>query len=193
MDDIIFLKSCFNAKDFPNTRLKEVAFIGKSNVGKSSLINAVAKRKLLAKTSKTPGLTQSINFFDYRNTFMLVDLPGYGYAEVPEKIRNSWEMLITKYLEEREQLKLCLVLIDSRHGIKKNDYIIFNILQSLKRKFIIVFTKADKIKKHEEETLLEASKKIVGGGGNDSMILTSSKDKTGNKELMGYILENIKK
>ena len=190
MDDIIFLKSCFKAKDFPNTRLKEVAFIGKSNVGKSSLINAATKRKLLAKTSKTPGLTRSINFFDYRNTFMLVDLPGYGYADAPEKIRNSWEQLITKYLEEREQLGLCLVLIDSRHGIKKNDYVIFNILQSLKRKFVVVFTKADKIKRHEEGALLEASKNIVGDA---PMILTSSKDKTGNKELMSYILESIKK
>ena len=162
-----FLRGVDKPGNLPKMMLPEVAFIGKSNVGKSSLINAVCNNKSLAKTSNTPGRTQQINFFQVGTTFTLVDLPGYGFAKVPDDIHKNWERLIVEYLSQRENLVLVNVLVDGRHGIKDNDIAVINLLEQFERDFQIVFTKCDKIK---ADTTTDA-------------IFTSARSRTGVKEL----------
>ena len=136
-------------KQFP---FPEIAFWGRSNVGKSSLINGVLGRKI-ARTSNTPGRTQQLNFFNLNDRLMVVDMPGYGFAEVPLKIKQQWEMLIAQYLQERDQLKRLFLLIDARHGLKKNDLEIMDFLDESGIVYQLVLTKADKINKIEQEAL----------------------------------------
>lgn len=146
-------------KNFNNTfdsRLPQVAFIGKSNVGKSSLINLLLNRKSLAHTSNTPGRTQQINFFNIGDSLIFADLPGYGYAKVPPKIHEKWEELILYYLETKNNLEVVCVLVDSRRGIKPHDAQILDLLDQcgLIDKTILIYTKADKATKAEQEKLV---------------------------------------
>lgn len=129
----------------PESDLNEVAFAGRSNVGKSSLINALTNRRDLARASNTPGRTQELNYFDLGGHLHLVDLPGYGFAEAPKPKVDAWNRLIRAYLRGRSQLRRVLVLIDSRHGVKANDLEIFALLNESAVSFQIVLTKADKI------------------------------------------------
>lgn len=148
-----FLTSMAFVKQMPNYNLPEVAFVGRSNVGKSSLINALCSNKKLAKISKTPGRTQLINFFQISNFFILVDLPGYGYAKVPEEIKLNWQKLISSYLRKSENLKLINILIDARRGITENDFLLIQQLSSVDAAYQLVFTKIDKLNKTEIEAL----------------------------------------
>lgn len=125
----------------------EVAFIGRSNAGKSSAINAITNQKSLAKTSKTPGRTQLINFFSMTNELALVDLPGYGYAKVTAKMKKNWEEMITSYLIGRQQLRGLIVLIDIRHPLKDNDIQMLQWAESYSIPIHVALTKADKLKK----------------------------------------------
>ena len=147
----------------PLTDLPEIAFAGRSNVGKSSIINAITGQKGLAKTSNTPGRTQQLNFFNTAEQFNLVDLPGYGYAQAPEKQVKQWQKVIFAYLQGRVNLKRVFLLIDSRHGIKNVDKDIMKMLDTAAVVYQIVLTKADKISlaslnKIKNETELEVSK-----------------------------------
>lgn len=146
---VLGTKSFSEIKQYP---FPEIAFWGRSNVGKSSLINGVLGRKI-ARTSNTPGRTQQLNFFNLNDRLMIVDMPGYGFAEVPLKIKQQWEMLISKYLQERDQLKRLFLLIDARHGLKKNDLEIMDFLDEIGIIYQIVLTKADKINKLDQEAL----------------------------------------
>ena len=128
----------------PDGEAAEVAFAGRSNVGKSSLLNALTGRKALARTSNTPGRTQQLNFFDLGGRLYLVDMPGYGYAKVSKKQRSAWDDLIFNYLRGRRQLRVVFVLIDSRHGLKEVDTQLLGMLDRAAVPYRIVLTKADK-------------------------------------------------
>ncbi len=142
-----FLISSVSPTGFPNTKLPEVAFVGRSNVGKSSLINALLNRKALAKVGRTPGKTRTINFFDIDGKLQLVDLPGYGYASVSKDNKTKWADVIENYLSQRTQLELILLLIDIRHSPTKDDKMMIEWIREFHIPFIILATKSDKISK----------------------------------------------
>jgi GTP-binding protein len=147
---VLGAKSFSEIKQYP---FPEIAFWGRSNVGKSSLINGVMGRKV-ARTSNTPGRTQQLNFFSLGDRLMVVDMPGYGFAEVPLKVKQQWEMLISQYLKCRDQLKRLFLLVDARHGLKKNDLEIMDFLDEFGIIYQIVLTKSDKVNKLDQEVLL---------------------------------------
>ena len=141
-----FLLGAAGLSQVPDSDLPEIAFAGRSNVGKSSLLNALTNRKTLARTSDTPGRTQQLNFFDVGGRLMVADLPGYGYARAPKKEVEAWTRLVQAYLTGRPQLRRVCVLIDSRHGLKANDMAVMKELDEAAVSYQLVLTKADKIK-----------------------------------------------
>jgi GTP-binding protein len=144
-----FVKSAFSKSQWTTDGLPEIAFLGRSNVGKSSLINSLLQRKGLARTSNTPGRTQNINFFLINKSFYFVDLPGYGYARVAKKMRESWGKMIEEYLAKRSELVLFIQLVDSRHKPTKLDLDLYEWLLFHGKKSIIVATKADKLSNNQ--------------------------------------------
>jgi len=145
----VFIKSAVKPKDFPPAELPEVAFVGRSNVGKSSLINVLSGRKALVRTSSTPGRTQLINFFDINGILTLVDLPGYGYAKAPPDVRKQWGPMIETYLAKRENLKTVVLILDIRRIPSDGDLDMLGWLQRYNIPPIIVLTKCDKLSKNE--------------------------------------------
>ncbi len=143
--NVSFLKSVYKIGQLPEPIYPEIAFAGRSNVGKSSLINRLVNRRSLVKTSSKPGKTQSLNFFDVDSCLYLVDLPGYGYAKVSMGVRSSWEKLITRYLEERQSLVCVVVIIDIRHTLKEYDRNLVGWLRNSGLSFLPVYTKSDKL------------------------------------------------
>ena len=141
-----FIIGCARLDQVPNTDLPEIAFAGRSNVGKSSLINTLVGQKALARTSNTPGRTQQINFFDLGGRLMFADLPGYGYARAPKAEVQKWTLLVQSYLVGRANLRRILVLVDARHGLKDNDRSVMMVLDKAAQPYQVVLTKADKIK-----------------------------------------------
>ena len=144
---------------FPADRLPEVAFLGRSNVGKSSLINALVGRKGLAFTSNTPGRTQTINFYRVDGTYYFVDLPGYGYARVPAQFAAQWKKLVEEYLQYRETLKLSCLVLDSRRGWMDKDLDLKQWLEYHGRPYLVIATKIDKLNQSEQEHGLRAIRK----------------------------------
>ena len=142
-----FILSASSPWQFPPPTLPEIAFAGRSNVGKSTLINSLLNRKKLVKTSSTPGKTQLINFFNINDKFHFVDLPGYGFAKVPENVRKQWQRLIESYLQERESLRNVVLIVDSRHGPTKQDRQLKEWLDYYERPVLIVASKVDKLKR----------------------------------------------
>lgn len=166
-----FLLSAVNSKQYPEENLAEIAFIGRSNVGKSSLINSLTGRKNLAHTSQTPGKTQTINFFtveiknsesDARQKFYLVDLPGYGYAKTSKANRSTWAKFIEEYLKKSERLKFVCQLIDSRHPPTKDDIERFRWLVANEIPVLIIATKIDKISRAQVQKSIAQIKKDLG-------------------------------
>ena len=147
--DISFVKSVYQVNQLPEDGLPEIAFAGRSNVGKSSLINRLVKRKALVKVSGRPGKTQSLNFFLADKQLYLVDLPGYGFARVSLKLQLQWQELITRYLETRERLRVVVVIIDIRHSLKDLDRQLVGWLRSKRIPFLVVYTKIDKLSGNE--------------------------------------------
>lgn len=129
---------------WPNTAFPEIAFVGRSNVGKSSLLNALTGQRSLAKVSKTPGRTQQFNFFNLADRFMLLDMPGYGYAKVGKRLEHMWSEMADSYFKTRDQLKRLFVLVDSRHGLKETDLMLMDWLNRLAVPYQIILTKIDK-------------------------------------------------
>ena len=146
-----FMLSVASLEQLPEAELDEVAFAGRSNVGKSSLLNALFNQKKLAKTSSTPGRTQQLNYFNFNNKLYLVDLPGYGYAQAPEKLVKQWQKMLTAYLCGRPNLRRVFLLIDARRGIKKEDTEIMLLLDKAAVAYQIILTKIDKISVSETE------------------------------------------
>ncbi len=186
-----FVKSSSSVTQCPDGDRPEYAFIGRSNVGKSSLINMLSNNKGLAKTSSTPGKTQLINHFIVNNEWYLVDLPGYGYAKVPKTQRKAFKLLIDGYLKHRGNLMCLFVLVDVRHKAQKVDIEFINKIGEWGVPFVIVFTKADKLKpveieenvKKYKEDLLEYWEELP------QMFVTSSTGKSGKEELINFIEE----
>ncbi len=149
-----FVLGAAHLEQLPTDDLIEVAFIGRSNVGKSSLINALTGRKALARTSNIPGRTQQLNFFNLGARLHIVDLPGYGFAKAPKQIIDEWNALVRRYLQGRAQLRRAFVLIDSRHGVKAVDHEIMKTLDEAAVSYQVVLTKVDKIKASERDKIL---------------------------------------
>ena len=147
------------ASQFPEHEMPEIAFAGKSNVGKSSLLNAMLNRKALARTSSQPGKTQTINFYSVQDTLMFVDLPGSGYAKVSKTDRARWGKLIEGYLAKREQLKKIVLLIDIRHEVGNNDKMMYDWIKHYHNEVIVVATKMDKIKRSQVQKHLSMIRK----------------------------------
>lgn len=177
------------ASQFPVHDMPEIAFAGKSNVGKSSLLNAMLNRKALARTSSQPGKTQTINFYSVQDTFMFVDLPGYGYAKVSKAEREKWGKLIEGYLEKREQLRKIILLIDIRHEVGANDKMMYDYISHFHDEVIVVATKLDKIKRSQVQKQLSVIRKGLGLTANDKLIAFSSETKQGKDELWKIIEE----
>ena len=140
-----FLLSASTTRQFPAAKLPEIAFAGRSNVGKSTLINSLLNRKKLVKTSATPGKTQLINFFKINDKFIFVDLPGYGYAKVPQSVKQKWHNLVETYLSERETLRNVVLIIDCRHNPTLQDRQLLKWLEYYQRPSLIVASKIDKL------------------------------------------------
>lgn len=181
-----------NVDQFPEDNRPEISFIGRSNVGKSSLLNRLVNRKKIARTSNTPGKTRTINFYLVSNEYYYVDLPGYGYAAVGGQEREKWKKTIEKYLTTREQLKLAIVLLDSRHNPTANDMQIIEFLEYYKIPFIIVLTKADKLSSKELSANTKKIKKMVDEMEYASLAVVSSFSGNGIEELREMILDYIK-
>ncbi|UCF56960.1 MAG: YihA family ribosome biogenesis GTP-binding protein [Deltaproteobacteria bacterium] len=143
--EIAFLKSAFRESDYPPPDKPEIAFAGRSNVGKSSLINVLVNRKSIARTSSRPGRTQAINFFCVEDRLYFVDLPGYGYARVPLHVKKSWRGMVETYLRKRRNLKAVVVILDIRRDLSTGDMDLLNWLNHYGTKAILVLTKADKL------------------------------------------------
>jgi len=186
-----FITGAADPKGLPPPGVPEIAFAGRSNVGKSSLINAVAGRKALARVSNTPGRTQQVNFFDVDETLMIVDLPGYGYAAAPKDTVAGWTDLIRLYLKGRVTLRHVLLLIDSRHGVKPNDHEIMTLLDRAAVPYQIVLTKADKIGAAAAERIRAETEAalVKHPAARTEALLTSSEKGTGIEALRELILK----
>ena len=171
----------------PENEHMEVAFAGKSNVGKSSLINALMNRKSLARTSAQPGKTQTINFYNINDALYYVDLPGYGYANANEKVKAQWGVMIEKYLHTSKQLKLVFLLIDIRHAPGKNDIQMYEWVKQMGFEPIIIATKADKIKRSQLDKCLKMIRETLQLGKETTMIPFSSVSKQGREEIYEVI------
>lgn len=173
-----FMLSVASLKQLPADDKVEIAFAGRSNVGKSSLINALFGQRKLAKTSSTPGRTQQLNYFDLNGQIYVVDLPGYGFAKAPKDIVKNWQKLINTYLVGRANLRRVFLLIDSRHGIKKIDEEIMDMLDKAAVTYQIVLTKIDKISAKElEKTIGETADKLSKHTAGHVIILKTSSEK----------------
>ena len=177
-----FVKSASKPAHYPPTDLPEVAFAGKSNVGKSSLINCVVNRKKLARTSSTPGRTQLINFFTINSKISFVDLPGYGYAKVPKDIQRQWKPMVEAYLSSRENLVLAVVILDIRRDASADDIALLEWLDYYDVPFLVVLTKVDKISNNERFKRRGAIRKAVGLK-EDQFVLFSAQTGEGKDEL----------
>jgi len=190
---IDFLKSAPGLKFLPDPDVPEIAFAGRSNVGKSSLLNALTNRKGLARTSNTPGRTQELNFFDVGRPLRmrLVDMPGYGFAEAPKDMVKRWRFLINDYLRGRAVLKRALVLVDSRHGLKPIDREVMTMLDDAAVGYHLVLTKADKIKPTvlDEMMAATAAEAAKHPAAHPLLFATSSETGAGIAELRTAILE----
>lgn len=183
--DCQFKIGAANFTQIPESPIDEIAFVGRSNVGKSSLMNALTGRNTLARVSHTPGRTKQINFFSLRDLIMLVDLPGYGYAKASKKEVKGWNNLIIMYLRGRPNLRRVCLLIDARHGLKDSDREIMHLLDDVAVNYQIVLTKCDKVKKADEEKIISSITSNVGQypALHPEIIATSSHKKLGVEDL----------
>ncbi|MHC1720592.1 MAG: ribosome biogenesis GTP-binding protein YihA/YsxC [Clostridiaceae bacterium] len=184
-----FIISAVKREQYPTDNRLEIAFAGRSNVGKSSLINSLTNRRKLVKVSGTPGKTRLINFFLINNEFYFVDLPGYGYAKVSKKEKESWGKTIETYLINREQLKKIILLVDCRHEPTEDDKIMYRFIKNCGYDCTIVATKIDKLTKNQLNKNLIMLRKALDFCEGDQLLTFSSLNKQGKEEL----LENIGK
>ena len=183
-----FVKSSFQEADWPRDSKPEIAFLGRSNVGKSSLINSLLAVRGLARTSSTPGRTQSLNFFEINNQFRFVDLPGFGYAKVPREIKSSWGEMATSYLAKRRQLVLSIHIVDSRHEPTKQDLQLHEWLEVSNKPRLVVATKSDKLSNNELRKNLGHIARVLDV---DSVMAYSAKSGRGRDELWRVIKSAI--
>ncbi len=183
-----FFRCCGRVDDFPNFGWPEVVFVGRSNVGKSSLINKILNRKKIAKVSSTPGKTATVNFYDVENCF-LVDLPGYGYAKISQKEKQRWVNLTNSYFFGDRKILMVVLVIDCRRGLCELDWQMIGLLKGIK--FIIVLNKADKLKKSQQENVFGEVCGSLEGFGCFKVLMVSTKTFQGLHELKGLISDSF--
>jgi GTP-binding protein len=186
-----YVKSALEPKDFPRDRLPEFAFAGRSNVGKSSLLNRLLNRKGLAKTSKSPGKTRTINFFLVNDRMYFVDLPGYGYAKVSKSLRHTWGRMITSYLTGREPLRFVAHLIDARHPPTPNDHELLELLSDAEVPTLLVATKVDKLSKNQVASSLATIRRAFSLDSDALVVPFSSVTGAGVRELGAIVDEHL--
>lgn len=187
MSNAEFYKSVYKYEDCPRLQQPEVAFSGRSNVGKSSLVNRLTRQKKLARTSNTPGRTQCLNYFNVDDKFYLVDLPGYGFANVPQKVKDDWAELIDTYLNYRENLIGVVQIIDSRHKPTKDDKMMVQWLQASGLSFLIVATKVDKISNNKKAKQKKLIYKELNLTEEDNFTFFSAQNGDGSKNVYKYL------
>jgi GTP-binding protein len=185
-----YLKSALRPEDYPRDRRPECAFVGRSNVGKSSLLNALFNRKGLAKTSGTPGKTQTLNFYDVDTKAYLVDLPGYGFAKVPKQLKEEWNRYMMAYLSERDTLKLVVSLVDARHKPSELDIEMLALLDEAKVPTLIVATKVDKLKATERRDKFRLIRHTLDLHPEAELLAFSSVTKEGLPQLRSIVAEH---
>lgn len=178
-------------KSYPKDGLKEIVLVGRSNVGKSSFINALTNRKKLAYTSSSPGKTRTINFYNIENMFRIVDLPGYGYAKISMSEREKWKKIIEEYLVKSQNIALICQIIDVRHEPTKLDLMMYDYIQSTGTDYLIIANKLDKLKSSQILKQISIIKKSLINLEKDSLIPFSSQDKRGVKEVLNKFEEII--
>ncbi len=181
-----FIISAEKLSQCPTFNLPEFPLLGRSNVGKSSFINALANHKKLAKTSNTPGKTRLINFFNFSNNFIIADLPGYGYAKVSKEAQNRWQKYLEEYLLKREEISSLIQLIDGRHEIQKNDYQMREWVKVYKLPIITIVTKMDYVPKNKILNVIKNVEKSFGG----LVLPFSAVDSRYNAEIFDFLLDN---
>jgi GTP-binding protein len=186
------VKTAGEPRDFPREDLPEVAAVGRSNVGKSSLLNCLFGIKGMAFVSKTPGRTQVVNFYRVGTEMLLVDLPGYGFAKVPDAVRRKWDSLVTGYLFDRKALALVMLLVDSRREPMENDREVRDLLEQAGLPYVVVATKADKLSRGRLGSELRKLEKVYGASGNIPVIPFSAATSEGRKELWKTIVSHVR-
>lgn len=186
-----FVSSVMDPEQYPNDRRPEFAFVGRSNVGKSSLMNALLGRNGLAKTSGTPGKTQTINFFDVNGRFYFVDLPGYGFAKVPLHVKNHWGRVMIAYLRDRPPLRLVAQLVDGRRKPTENDLEMLELLDEAEVPTLIVATKMDKLKRSQRRRNLDTIRQTLELDDDALIIPFSTVSGEGRRELWAVIEDSL--
>lgn len=181
-------KVAVKPEQYPTTRLPEIALSGRSNVGKSSFINKMINRKGLARTSQRPGKTQTLNFYEINEQIYFVDVPGYGFAKVPKKEREAWGKMIETYLQDREQLKAVVLIVDLRHPPSADDKMMYQWLKHFEIPVIVVATKSDKIPKGKWQKHVKVISKDLEKVESDPIMLFSAETAQGKEELWKKIL-----
>ena len=186
-----FLTGAVSYKQYPDSVCPELAFVGRSNVGKSSLINSLLNRKKLVKTSQTPGKTQEINFFKVNNNFIFADLPGYGFARVPQVVQKRWKKLIEDYLIKRRTLLIVIFIIDLRRNPSPLDLGLQEWLNGFGVEYILVGTKADKLSQSESKKQIRKLNEAYFDNNKGQLLIYSSKSSRGRKELWSKSTDRI--
>ncbi|HEU0118246.1 MAG TPA: ribosome biogenesis GTP-binding protein YihA/YsxC [Alphaproteobacteria bacterium] len=184
-----FVLAAAEPEQFPKSNLPEIAFIGRSNVGKSSLINALTNRKSLARASNTPGRTQQIVFFNLANRLMVADLPGYGHADAPRAEKDRWNQLVHSYLQSRPPLRCTCLLIDSRHGVMANDLSMMQFLDRAAASYQVVLTKLDQLRGVDRKERLKAVEEKIAKhpAARPGALMTSSEKQDGIADLRAFL------
>lgn len=184
-----FIKSAVSPKDYLRDGRPQIAFAGRSNVGKSSLINSLVNQKGLARTSSTPGKTREINYFLINNAFYFVDLPGFGYAKVAKSVRDAWRPMVESYIDENDALKGLILLIDVRRTPSDMDLQLVEWLEAAEKPYLPVLTKRDKVSNNELQVLLRATRKALHLSPIESVLTYSTTKRQGRDELLSLIQE----
>lgn len=191
INDVALSISAVRRSQYPEGNHPEFLLIGRSNVGKSSFINSIVERKGIARISATPGKTQTINFYEVNNDFFLVDVPGYGYANVSKDTQKKFGMMIEEYLSERENLKLVFMLVDFRMKPTEDDLLMYNFLKYHGLKVILVATKVDKVGSTSRDKCKKQITDTIDLAIGDELILFSAKTKLGKKEIQNRIEKEV--
>ena len=176
---------------YPDANLDEIAFVGRSNVGKSSLLNLLTNRKSLARVSGNPGKTRTINFYLINDAFRFVDLPGYGYAKVSKSITADWDRMMDDFFKQRKNLRRAVQLVDIRHEPSKLDVQMYEYLRSYGLDGLVCATKADKISGNQKQKNLSVIRKSLNLGKDDKIVAVSTLKKTGHDVLLNYIADEL--